>query len=201
MPDNSSKSAAPRWVPVWILALCLAPVLIALALYYNPEWIGGRIHHGRLIAPAIQVARGQWLGFDDFSKENIEEISGHWILLQWITPHGCSQTCQNSLNKTRQVRLMLGKDLSRIRRVAVVMAEVSEKNARSWWKEHPHLLRIRSTPDLEKLASSTLGAPIPEGVVMILDPLGNLMMWYPSGFDPYGLKKDLQRLLQVSRLG
>jgi hypothetical protein len=42
---------------------------------------------------------------------------------------------------------------------------------------------------------------IGEGRVYIVDPLGNLMMSYPSDAGPGDLYDDLRRLLRVSRIG
>ena len=37
--------------------------------------------------------------------------------------------------------------------------------------------------------------------VYIVDPLGNLVMAYESGFDAKGLLRDFQRLLRLSSIG
>jgi hypothetical protein len=34
-----------------------------------------------------------------------------------------------------------------------------------------------------------------------MDPFANVMMWYPPDFDPYGVVRDLQRLLKISQIG
>ena len=39
-----------------------------------------------------------------------------------------------------------------------------------------------------------------EGHIWLIDPLGNVMLRYPPQADPVGIKKDLVRLLKVSRL-
>lgn len=181
--------------------LCIAPFVIAVLLYTNRSWLNVNNHYGTLISPAIPVNRSEFEGFDPFSRQNLAEIPGRWILVHFITGHGCGLVCRKSLEKTRQVRLMLGKDLMRVRRVAVVMTEISAADANVWWAQHPDLLRTFSTSKLEKIAASAMGSPIADGSVIIMDPIGNFMMWYTAGFDPYGLKKDLQRLLLVSRIG
>lgn len=198
---EAAKKRRSGWILFFLIVVCVGPFLIALFLYMNRSgWIGAK-PHGTLIDPAMPVDRSEFVGFDQFSRENLAEIRGRWILIHFITHHGCGSACRKSLEKTRQVRLMLSKDLMRVRRVAVVMAEVTERDANEWWQEHPDLIRTVSTSELERVAASAAGDPIPDGVVMIMDPLGNLMMWYPPGFDPYGLKKDLQRLLLVSQIG
>ena len=40
-----------------------------------------------------------------------------------------------------------------------------------------------------------------DGRIYIVDPIGNIMMSYPPDADPTGMKKDLKRLLKVSKLG
>jgi hypothetical protein len=42
---------------------------------------------------------------------------------------------------------------------------------------------------------------IPEGMLFLMDPFGNLMMQYEPGFDPYKVKKDLGKLLRISQIG
>jgi hypothetical protein len=37
--------------------------------------------------------------------------------------------------------------------------------------------------------------------IYIIDPLGNLMMRYPRDADPSKIKKDVVKLLKVSRIG
>jgi cytochrome oxidase Cu insertion factor (SCO1/SenC/PrrC family) len=37
--------------------------------------------------------------------------------------------------------------------------------------------------------------------VYIIDPLGNLMMYYPPDADPSGMLKDLKKLLKYSKIG
>jgi len=37
--------------------------------------------------------------------------------------------------------------------------------------------------------------------IYIVDPLGNVMMRYGKDADPTGIKKDMTRLLKVSRIG
>jgi hypothetical protein len=197
---KTAGKARSQWIVILLLVLCIGPFLVALILYSNRSWIRST-HHGVLISPVIPVNRYEFTAFDEFSKENLSELIGRWVLVQFVTPGGCGDTCRKSLENTRQVHLMLGKDLMRVRRAAVIMAEIPADQADTWWSGHPYLLRIRSDDNLEHIAALAMGSPIPDGAVLVMDPIGNFMMWYPSGFDPYGLKKDLQRLLQVSRLG
>ena len=44
-------------------------------------------------------------------------------------------------------------------------------------------------------------APPEAGRIYLLDPLGYLMMSYPLAIDPNDIRKDLARLMRVSRVG
>lgn len=194
---NSRKRA--KWILGAIALICVAPMIIAWFLVSSPpRWIGMRVH-GSLIQPAIPVARSEFVAYDQFSEDHISEISGRWVLIHFVSPE-CAETCRASMAKTRQVWLMLNKDLLRLRRVAVVMGHAKNGAAHPAF-EDPYLLRVRSTKTLESIAASLAGSAISEGNLLVMDPIGNLMMWFPADFDPYGLKKDLQRLLAASQIG
>jgi hypothetical protein len=45
----------------------------------------------------------------------------------------------------------------------------------------------------DKFSSASTGSSF------LIDPMGNIMMFYAAGFDPNDLKKDLKRLLQWSQ--
>ncbi len=50
-------------------------------------------------------------------------------------------------------------------------------------------------------SSAIQKSTVPDGLLLLMDPLGNLMMRYAPGFDPYKVKDDLKKLLAVSQIG
>lgn len=199
--NEKLRKSRSVWVLALLVGLCVGPFVIALILYNNQSWLSGSTQYGTLITPAIPVNRAEFVGFDPFSTENIGELRGRWVLVHFVTGQGCGEVCRKSLEKTRQVRLMLNKDLMRVRRVAVLPGVFSAIQANGWWSGHAYLLRSHSTRKLEEIAVSAMGFPVPEGTVMIMDPIGNFMMWYAANFNPYELKEDLKRLLRASQIG
>ncbi len=187
------------WPLLMMLALSLGPLILAVYFFQNPENLSGRTNYGHLIQPSVPVERSRLSGFDAFSKQNIGELRGRWVLVHIVTSSGCKRVCMDSLHKTKQVRLMLNKDLMRVRRLALIAA--LDNDAEKSWDGHDYLLRSKLTEQLIDIARNAVGEPIPEGVVFLMDPIGNIMMWYEPGFDPYGMKKDLKKLLYVSRVG
>jgi hypothetical protein len=63
------------------------------------------------------------------------------------------------------------------------------------------LLAAGASGELLRTLAEALGRPPADGMVFLLDPLGNLVLWYQDGFDPYGLLKDLKHLLKASQIG
>ncbi|MEE9338178.1 MAG: hypothetical protein V3U87_08865 [Methylococcaceae bacterium] len=186
---------------ILLFSMSIIPFCIAWYLAGNVSWIGNGTNNGKLIIPAITTERNELVGFDEFSKLNMTELNGHWVLVNVIPNKGCNELCIEAIHKTKQLRLMMNKDLVRIRRVVIVFPEVKDDLAQTWWKDDLRLLRAKPTQTLVQKLKKIRNAAIPEGMLFLMDPLGNLMMQYDPGFDPYKVKKDLGKLLRISQIG
>lgn len=63
------------------------------------------------------------------------------------------------------------------------------------------LIKLKPGDKLLKKISSLRSGNIPDGMLLLIDPLGNIMMQYEPGFDPYKVKNDLMHLLRASQIG
>lgn len=224
------------------------PFMIAWGLKENPELLKGKTNHGQLITPLIITERSDFSGFDTFSTDNIKELAGHWLIVNVIPNSHCNENCLDALLKTRQLRLMLNKDLPRTRRIVMIYNKIAPELANQWWLKDALLWRLRreeNKGDLmlyssllreenkidDTLVARLLGREnyanalnsdlirvvpndalknkiaayrqgrISDGMLFLMDPLGNLMMQYEPGFDPYQVKSDLMHLLRSSQIG
>lgn len=116
-------------------------------------------------------------------------LHGRWSLV-YLVPVPCAQDCRRALYLLHQIEQALGKDSLRVQRI-VHQAPGSDAPA---WPGQWRLVR----PDALLSRLHTLRA---QGRIYLIDPLGNLMMYYPQDFAPEGLIGDLRRLLKVSRTG
>jgi hypothetical protein len=161
---------------------------------------------------------------------------------------GCNEICLDALLKTKQLRLMLNKELPRTRRIVIIFNELPQAITREWWLKDMLLWRLRRTENKEdnalfikllreenkideKLIDKLIGSEsrdfalnselirvkpsselakkimnikagiMPEGMLFLIDPLGNLMMQYEAGFNTYKVKDDLMHLLRISQIG
>jgi hypothetical protein len=231
-----------------IFGMTIIPFLIAWGLKQNPELVKGTTNKGQLIVPPVTTERNDFIGFDPFSVKNRGELAGHWLIVNVIPDVGCNEVCLEALLKTKQLRLMLNKELPRTRRVVIVFKEPTAEAANQWWLKDTLLWRLRRTenemdnalylsllreenkidePLIEKLignenrefalnsdlirikpsaelARKITGlrrGKIPDGMLFLIDPMGNLMMQYEPGFNTYKVKDDLMHLLRISQIG
>ena len=174
-----------------VLALiCAAPVVASYAAYY---WLhrDARINYGELDprpAPAIVGTAG------DGAPWRLASLHGRWVLLV-AAGDACDSRCEDALYATRQARTMQGREQERIARVLLQPAgAVPPASALS--EQHPGLVAVQGDPEQwRSLADGSADR------IFIVDPLGNLVLRYPSEPDIKRLAKDLERLLKASRIG
>jgi cytochrome oxidase Cu insertion factor (SCO1/SenC/PrrC family) len=134
------------------------------------------------------------------------DLNGRWTLL-YIDDTSCGEFCQQQLYNITQTRLATGKDLPRVQRMLLFTPEsdvsrIADSIARFGGLEFAAMAErgvfdafvesFRMKPDEQVPAARR---------TYIVDPLGNLMMYYPPGEDPKGMLRDLLRLLKASQVG
>lgn len=194
-PTNNNRRTV-----LLILALAIVPFSFAWYLAKNPDSLRLGASNGDLVTPPLTTEFSEFSGFDPFSNENIVQLKGHWVLINLQYGPVCDAACEDVLYKSRQISLMMGKDISRIRRAVVVTAD-SGKVFNDDWQNDGHLLKIKVSPALQEKIRNITGSDAAVGSLLLMDPLGNLMMHYPGGFDPYKVRNDLSKLLKISQIG
>jgi len=245
MMDQQKKN---RILILLIFALSIVPMMVAWVLSENTELLAKGINNGRLITPPVTTERSDYEGFDNFSETNKAELPGHWLIVNVIVKSACNELCLDAILKTKQIRLMLNKELSRTRRVAMIFDPLATEAANQLWLKDSLLWRLHRSKnrddealysrlrhqdqlldeslitrliatdnrqfalssDLIRIKPSTVlvkkliritDGKLTDGMMFLIDPLGNLMMRYDPGFDPYKVKNDLMHLLKISQIG
>ncbi|NJD08209.1 MAG: hypothetical protein FIA97_17185 [Methylococcaceae bacterium] len=189
-----------------ILAIALTVVVPFGAAWYlaqHPDLArtGKPVNLGRLIDPAQPIGLDELLRHPLSGEETSAEFKGHWLMLQPLTGAGCGDACRAAAEKTGRIRVMLNKELSRVRRVLLVAAPADQATLGELPASDPTLLLTELNAELRSRLERAVGQPLDDGMLILMDPLGNVMLWYPAGFDPYAPLKDLQRLLRISQIG
>jgi len=184
----TTPTAAPRArKQIWILiALFFAPLALAFLLYYGGGWRPpGSTNKGELISPPRPLPDGAaW--------------HGKWTLV-YVGDGRCDEQCRAALLLTRQTRLALNADMTRVHRVFLVTGNCCDRTYLA--AEHPDL----GVEQVDNAAGAALLAVFPDvtsGSIYIVDPLGNLMMRHaPSVGLSKDLLEDLRKLLKLSHIG
>jgi hypothetical protein len=184
-----------------IFGISIIPLSIAWILGGKAPFIQGQTNMGQLITPVVATERSDLLGLDAFSTDNIAELQGHWLLLNVVPQEDCNKICLEAIHKTKQLRLMMNKDLTRTRRAVIFFENVKPETVNIWLQDDKVLLRVKPSEALRHKMAEIRNGAIPDGLLLLMDPMGNLMMQYEPGFDPYKVKSDLMHLLRISQIG
>lgn len=182
---------------IFIVPFIAAKIMVGQA----PVDSGAKTHYGHLITPARPIDYAELTQTPITSPENLAEIKGHWVMVEVTNGPVCTTACQFSQQKTGRLRLMLNKDLARVRRLMLFTGQPDAASTAALAQRDPTLLAAGLSDSLRQRLQEATGAPLADGTVLLLDPLGNAMMWYAPDFNPYGALRDLQRLLRISQIG
>jgi hypothetical protein len=209
MSERGIHDRRQRRLLIGLALLFFAPLGLAFYLYYgHSSWHpGGRVNAGDLVEPArpLPPLALPLLGSGDTDPNFLK---GKWTFL-YVNSGPCAAACRTRLYDTRQVRLALDRDMPRVQRVLI--ADDGCCDAQFLREQHPDLVVIRANasaaplltllPGLEAATGSnrTVAAAAPR--VYVIDPLGNLMMFYAADAKPKGMLEDMKRLLRLSSIG
>ena len=176
-----------------IATVFFGPLLVAMWLYYQGELLQpeGRANHGALLEPIANLA--------DLSTGSAlqSENDGHWLLI-YSNAGDCDEPCEFGLYSLRQMRLMLGREMERVKRVFLHGASAPDTVFLA--DEHAGLITLEDEP-LTRALSDKKPADLAAGGYYLIDPLGNLVMYFHPELDPGDVVDDIKRLLRLSRIG
>jgi hypothetical protein len=222
---HSRPVRGQRLMLIGLALLFVAPLGLAFYAYYGLHWHPGRrVNHGELIEPprpipALSLHRVVSPSGDSGTggapdTADADLFKGKWTLL-YRGSGLCTAACRTELYDTRQVRAALRQD-DRVQRVFVAEGDCCDMAFLR--AQHPDLIIVQATPAAAPLLGllepgsgngagtgrpgvADEGHPSAAGRIYLVDPLGNLMMWYPPGAPPKGMLEDLKRLLGLSHVG
>lgn len=181
-----------------VAAVCIAPFIGSWALYFfwQPS---GRINYGELVEGAV-LPTGALASASGGKVFDFAQLRGRWVFVT-VDSGACNDACQKKLWKMRQVRLTQGKYLERIERAFLandaqpVAATVAKEYEGTWFANAQDSAHLKVLP-----VAAQAGAQLTDHIYLV-DPLGNVVLRFPKDADPSRMKKDLERLLRVSRIG
>jgi hypothetical protein len=188
--DAPPQSRKTLWL---VAAVCIAPFVASFAAYYfyQPD---GRVNYGELMAD--KQLPDATLKLTDGKVFALSQLRGKWLFVT-VDDAACDAYCEKKLWQIRQVRKTQGKYPERIERVWLITGGGQPAERLRSEFEGTWLVNAAGSAVLEALPHA--GARTDH--IYLVDPLGNLVLRYPREADPSRMKKDLDRLLRVSRIG
>jgi len=161
--------------------------------WWQPE---SRGNYGELIEP--RPLSDPELRLLDGRPFRLSQLRGKWVMLQ-LDSGACAEGCRKKLLYMRQARLALGKNMDRVERVWLLTdpGAPDAALAREFEFEGTQVARAAGNPVLAEFPAARSSVDH----IYIVDPLGNLMLRFPSEPDPGRMMRDLARLLKASRIG
>lgn len=190
---TKKKGSTARLQLLLIALVFLGPLLLATWLYFGgsafqPE---GRTNHGRLLQPLVNTR-------DALPESPVHEHNeGHWLLI-YRNDAVCDAGCEFALYTIRQSRRMLGKEMDRL--VRVFLHGESAPDLAYLAEEHAGLVTL-SDGDFSTLLNNKRPPGLSAGGFYLVDPLGNLVMYFPPDIEPSAMVEDIKRLLKFSSIG
>lgn len=199
--DRQTRRSRVQLVLIFLLFL-LPPVSAWVAWkYLGEQGVEVTTNAGTLIAPprplkieGLHRADGTVLAEGDFR--------GRWTYVVFASAN-CDERCEQQLYLTRQIRLAMSKDVARVQRLLVFAQQPAPALAQHLAEEHADLIWVVRSEQAQALLQQFGGAGFGSAgeQYFLVDPLGNLMMYYDSDIPTRGIMKDLQKLLKISQVG
>jgi hypothetical protein len=191
MSERKQRSA--RIQLILVALVFFGPLIAAAWLYFGGHFDSGgeRTNHGILLEPFVNL--GESLPAYSLQSHN----EGHWMLV-YANAQECADDCRAALYTTRQSRTMLGKEMDRVTRV--FLHGPMPPDTVFLAGEHKGLVSLED-PTLAELLDNKKPADIPAGGYFLVDPHGNLVMYFQPDVDPADMVDDVKHLLRLSRIG
>jgi hypothetical protein len=180
-PLVMSKPPRSRFVPWLIAAAFLGSFGLAVVLRFG-GWQFATRNYGELLQPPLPMFDATAALADGNAWTWVNQ-DRHWSLLARVPPD-CAADCVQRLAMLAQVQTAMGRHADKLSLFAVGALPAGS----------PERMRGLQLGGALPAPLQTPVAPLPD--VWLVDPHGYLVLHYPPGFDPNGLRRDLGRLIK-----
>jgi hypothetical protein len=168
-----------------IFGIAFASLGGSYLLFYLTQGSGvwGTTNNGQFIEPPVHVSE---LKLITEAGAPLGESRSWWLLTN--AADRCDAECERALLQLRQLHVLLNKEASRVERALISDGSFA---ADEYLEPYPNTLHLLQASE---------GRVMPRGIY-IVDPIGNLVFFYPLGDAGKPVLDDLKRLLKLSQIG
>jgi cytochrome oxidase Cu insertion factor (SCO1/SenC/PrrC family) len=197
MENNISSKKKNPYTPWFVVIAFLAPVVAAYSFYFFGIKPPSYNNMGELISPIVDIESLALTNDNDEIIARDDITQRKWNMMVFAGAN-CDDVCSKVLHKIRQVNSAAAKNSYRLRRLIVHLDQVSPEFQALLDKKHPkarHAYGVRAT------IQSELKLNFEANNIYLIDPIGNIMMWFSADLPPKDILHDLEKLFKVSQIG
>lgn len=202
-PNPSSPAVGRhrgRYQLVLIVLAFFVPVAAAWLIFFfgppvTPDEAGA---NGTLIHPARPLPEEALV---DAAGQPVSDapLRERWTIL-YYRPEGCGAECVARLADMHQIRLALGEEMLRVQTGVLLEPAALDAFSPAALPAAVRVFTLQDPAAMERLRPR-FATPVDDADLFLVDPLGNVMMFYRAGGDPKAVLRDLRHLLKASRIG
>ena len=160
-------------------------------------------NYGDLVVPAIPLEDVAMQSIDG-KPVSLKDFSHHWLMVTF-SGSDCDAACEQNIYKMRQTHIAQGKYQLRVKRLLVLSGKPKPESSAKF-EAYPEMVIVTGPAEAVRAFGSQFKTPQGTALdglnqIYLVDPLGNFMMHYDADAEAGGIRKDLGRLLRVSRIG
>lgn len=175
-----------------MLVILLTPLLVMASstLLYFSGWLtpDERVNKGILLTPVLQL--------DDLGLD-LETVNPGRLWLMVQTSANCSTDCEQQVYLQRQTHVALGKNEPRMKRLLLS----NSRGLAPLTEQYPGLEVYPLTTVSDTFREQVPGQFSQQNFVFIVDPLGNIPLYFTPANTFNDQLDDLKKLLKLSTIG
>jgi len=134
-----------------------------------------------------------------------EYVIQPWLMV-YVNANECADVCKERIHILKQLHIALGKNTQRVRRYYLNASDraIAPDIAELFRNEYPSMGVAQSDNALLSANLIEAGTDIDlstQAYVILIDPVGNVMMYYTDDQEAEDIMSDLETLLKYSSLG
>ena len=200
--DNENSNKKNKIIIIVIVLVFVAPSILSWYVFNHTDFLESRgtSNYGQIITPPVQLENFSLI--DPLDAQRTDTLHGKWSMI--YVAESCDDMCMQNVHRMRQIHMGMGKHSLRVQKVLFLIdQDINElsslfKNYKGQQIINTNAIETDNLLEKFNLEDADL---LRFQRIYISDPLGNLMMSYPSDINPKGILKDLKKLLRTSRIG
>ncbi|MBL4607414.1 MAG: SCO family protein [Pseudomonadales bacterium] len=200
------KKKKRRLNPLTVMVVLFGfPYIISWYMFYSGDSLffkEGK-SQGVLVSPVREIPEFETVDIAG-NKVSRQLLQGKWSFLV-VGPSKCDELCNETIVMLRQVRRAQAVGRKRVQRLWLLTENTHKAELNILIEdEHQGLNILMHSPQASQILYPVLNpenSTIEDFSIFLIDPLGNLMMYYEPRTEGKKVLKDLKHLLKYSELG